>query len=120
MRAPRRRSRGLTLLEVLVAVGLIAGGGLATMRLVRMAVRTAAAEDVQTSALFAVMDELARVRLHPPAPGETTRRLADGLTLERRVRATLHPTLLEVRVRAIPPGATTGIEIVEIVRAAVS
>ena len=109
--------RAFTLLEVLVALVLVAGVATAVLRIVRTGVRAAQADAVSTAALFAAMDELARVRLHPPPPGEETTTLDGGLRLERRVRPTLHPSLLEVRIRVAPAGSAGGVELVEILRA---
>jgi prepilin-type N-terminal cleavage/methylation domain-containing protein len=111
-----RRRRAFTLLEVLVALALIAGGGIAVLRLVRSGVEATAADGAYTAALFAAIDELARARLDPPPPGtETSTR--GTMRLERWTRTALDPSLLEVRVRATPANAVAGIELVEIIRA---
>jgi type II secretion system protein I len=114
----RRRDprRGLTLLEALVALALVAAGTAAALRLVRTGVDAVAGEGAYTSALFLAMDELARARLDPPPRGDRETAPAGGPRLERHVRATADPSLLEVRVRVTPPGASAGVELVEIVR----
>lgn len=113
----RARTRAFTLVEVLVALALVAAGGAAVHRLVRDGITAVDRDAAYTTALFAAIDELAQARLDPPAPGDEERAAPGGGRLERRVRSTLHPALLEVRVRVTPPGTATGIELVEIVRA---
>jgi len=114
------RRRAFTLLEVLVAVALVAGGGIAILRLVRTGANAASADVAYTAALFAAIDELARARIDPPSPGAETTALGDAMRLDRWTRSTLHPSLLEVRVRVTPAGAVAGIELVEIIRAPIS
>lgn len=113
----RARTRAFTLVEVLVAVAMLAAGTAAVHRLVRGGVAAIDRDAAYTTALFAAIDALAEARLDPPAPGDDERPAPGGGRLERRVRATLHPSLLEVRVRVTPPGGDAGIELVEIVRA---
>lgn len=108
--------RGFTLLEALVALALVAAGAAAALRLVRTGVDAVGGDGAYTSAIFLAMDELARARLDPPSPGDRETAPAGGPRLERHVRRMADPSLLEVRVRVTPPGASAGVELVEIVR----
>ena len=115
--------RGMTLLETLVAVAVLATGVLAVQRLAQLSVAGIAVDADLTRAMLVARALLAETALALPEPGHTAGDLsgrgpeAVGLRFERDVRPTPHPGLREVRVRvfrADRPGDAC--ELVEIVR----
>jgi prepilin-type N-terminal cleavage/methylation domain-containing protein len=109
-----RGTRGLTLLEVVVATAIVAIGVVALERLVVQSTATLAA-DVETSrALLAAQAVLAEAVVVPPEPGRATLERA-GLRVARDVEPTAHPALRQVRVRAWG-AAGAPVELLEVVR----
>jgi general secretion pathway protein I len=103
---------GFTLLEVLVAVVVLAVAIGALQRLITRSVDTFGADVVATRAMLLAQGLLAEAASAPPAPGriEGTR---EGLRFEREVVPGPHPSLRQVRVRVEP-----GCELLEILRVA--
>jgi general secretion pathway protein I len=111
-----RARRGLTLLEVVVAIAVLAIGLVALERLVGRCVATIADDARLTRGMLAARALLAEAALVAPAPGfdEGER---DGLRFTREVRPTAHPALREVRVRVGDgPRDRTACELVEVIR----
>jgi len=110
------RRRGVTLLEVLVAVAVLAVGIVALQRLLVGSVVAVAADRDATRAMAAARAVLAEATLRLPEPGRIEGVRADGLRFEREVRPTVHPRLREVRVRVHGDAAGTSCELVELIR----
>ncbi len=111
-----RAHRGLTLLEVVVALAVLAIGVVAVARLVDRSVATIADDARLSRAMLAARALLAETALAVPEPGldEGER---DGLRFAREVRPTLHPALREIRVRvADGPRDRAACELVELIR----
>lgn len=107
--------RGLTLLETLVAVVVLAVGVTALQRLVLQSVRGIAEDGRLTRAALLAETLLAEAALAPPEPGHSEGRRADGLRFERDVARTAHPALREIRVRVVSDGGER-CELVELIR----
>ena len=111
-----RRRRGLTLLEVVVAIAVLSIGMVALQRLLGRSVATIADDVRLTRAMLAARALLAEAALAPPEPGfdEGER---GGLRFTREVRPTPHPALREVRVRVGEgPRDPAACELVEVIR----
>lgn len=110
---------GFGLIEVLVALAVLALGIVALERLAARSAGTLRAEAARTRALLAARALLADAALEVPEPGTWAGTAAGGLRAEREVRRTPHPALAEVVVRVWPdePWAAP-CELVEVVRAA--
>jgi general secretion pathway protein I len=111
-----RRTRGLTLLEVVVAIAVLSIGVVALERLLGRSVATIADDARLTRAMLAARALLAETALAAPEPGfdEGTR---DGLRFTREVRPTPHPALREVRVHVGDgPRDRGACELVEVIR----
>jgi general secretion pathway protein I len=111
-----RGRRGLTLLEVAVALAVLAIGIVALERLLGRSVATIADDARLTRAMLAARTLLAEAALAAPEPGfaEGER---DGLRFAREVRPTPHPALREVRVRVGDgPRDRAACELVEVIR----
>jgi len=111
-----RGHRGLTLLEVLVALVILAVGVTALQRLLVRSVATIAADGQTTRAMLLAQALLAEAEVRPPEPGRSEGVRPGALHFEREVRRTLHPALREVRVRVYPEAGGTACELVEMVR----
>ena len=109
-----RGARGFTLLEVLVALVVLAVGIVALERLLAQSVAGVAADAELTRAMLSARALLAEAEVRPPEPGTTTGTRA-GLTFERWVGRTAAPALREVRLRVFAAGGAT-CELVELVR----
>lgn len=109
------RRRGMTLLEVLVAVAVLAVGVTALQRLLVRGVATVAVDREASRAMMLARAVLADAELRPPEPGHTEGARPGGLRFERDVRRTAHPALREVRVR-VSAGGGAACELVELVR----
>jgi len=115
-RRSRRSSHGgFGLLEVLVALVVLAVGVTALQRLAARSLRVVGDDAGRTRALFAARTLLAEAALTPREPGHESGRTPDGFAWERDVARTPHPRLREVRVRVAPAG-DTAVELVEVVR----
>jgi type II secretion system protein I len=90
--------RGFTLVEVLVALSVLAVGVTAVQRLSARSVATIDADARASRAMLLARTLLAEAALTPPEPGHTAGDRG-GLSFERDVARTLHPALREVRVR---------------------
>jgi len=111
-----RATRGLTLLEVVVAVAVLALGVVSLQRLIGRSVATIADDTRLTRAMLAARAVLAETALATPEPGHVTGE-RDGLRFERDVRPTPHPALREVRVRVGDgPRDRGACELVEVMR----
>lgn len=110
------RQRGVTLLEVLVALAILAVGVTALQRLLVRSVATVAADGRATRAMLLAQALLAEAEAEPPEPGRSEGVRAGDLRFEREVRRTLHPALREVRVRVYPEAGGAACELVEMVR----
>ena len=111
-----RRARGLTLLEVVVAIAVLSIGVVALERLIGRSVATIADDARLTRAMLAARALLAETTLAAPEPGfdEGTR---DGVRFTREVRSTPHPALREVRVSVGDgPRDRGACELVEVIR----
>ena len=111
-----RRRRGITLLEVLVALVILAVGVTALQRLLARSVATVTADGRTTRAMLLAQALLAEAEVQPPEPGRSDGVRPGGLRFEREVRRTLHPALREVRVRVYPEAGGTACELVEMIR----
>lgn len=109
------RRRGFGLLEVLVALVVLAVGVTALQRLAARTMRVVGEDAGRTRALFAARTLLAEATLAPGEPGHESGSTPDGLGWERTVARTPHPVLREVRVRVLPPDGVA-VELVEVVR----
>jgi type II secretion system protein I len=109
----RQGQRGLTLLEVLVAIVVLAVGVTAMQRLLARSIRGIDTDGRASRAMVAARALLAEAALDPPEPGLIAGE-RDGLPYERDVRRTAHPALREVHVR-VTAGDTT-CELVEVIR----
>ena len=109
-------TRGLTLLEVLVAIVVLAVGVAAVERVVAASTGAVADDARTTQALFAAWSVLADAELAPPPAGTVTG-TRDGFAFTRRALPTPHRALREVRVQV---GETAGgrplVELVELIR----
>lgn len=113
-----RRPRGSTLLEVLVALVVLAVGVTACQQLVVRSLGTVATDADLTRAMLLARAVLAEAEVSPPPFGHVAGPLAppnDDLLWERDVAATAHPALREVRVRVHRAG-TAGAELLEVIR----
>ena len=111
-----RSSRGLGLLEVLVALVVLAVGVTALQRLVTRSVGTLGEDLRLTRAMLAAQGMLVEAALAPPEPGQTNGSTPDGLRFERAVARTPHPALREIRVRVWPDAGAAPCELMEVVR----
>jgi type II secretion system protein I len=109
-----RRQRGLTLLEVLVAIVVLAVGVTAMQRLLARSVRGIDTDVRVSRAMVAARALLAEAALETPEPGVVGGE-RDGLRYRRDVRRTAHPALREVRVRVTASDDAT-CELVEVIR----
>lgn len=112
--------RGMTLLEVLVAVAVLATGVAAMQRLLRAGVATVTTDGTLTRAMLAARAELARAEVEPPPLGHVEADVAGDaahLHVTRDVVATPHPALRQVTVRVWDAEDTgQAAELVEVVR----
>ncbi len=111
------RRRGFTLIEVVVAVAVLAMAGVALERLAAQSLGTIARDAARTRTLMAARARLADAALRPPAPGTETWTEPDGIRTTRVVSRTAHPRLREVRVRAERADGREPSELVELVYA---
>lgn len=119
----RRRHRGMTLLEVLVALVVLGTGLTALERLVSDSVRGIAADARLTRAMLLAQRLLAEAELTPPEPGYREGDLAargpagEGLRFAEDVRETGHPGLREVRIRVFwDARQASACELMELIR----
>jgi prepilin-type N-terminal cleavage/methylation domain-containing protein len=108
--------RGLTLLEVLVAVAVLAVGVTAVQRLLVRSARSVAADADANRAMALARAVLAEAETHPPEPGHAEDVRPGGLRFARDVRPTVHPGLREIRVRVWSNAPGTACELLELVR----
>lgn len=108
------KRRAFTLVEVAVAVAVLAIAGTALQRLVASSVRTVTSDVRRTRALEAARALLAETALHP-VPGTDRGTRGEDLRFVREVRPTAHPRLVEVDIRVEDAGGQDGAELVELV-----
>ena len=113
------RRRGFTLVEVAVAVAVLAIAGVALQRLVTSSVRTIASDAVRARTLAAARERLAEASLRPPPFGRAEWTEPDGVRTTRVVEPTAHPWLRAVRVRSEDARGHDPSELVELVYAPV-
>jgi type II secretion system protein I len=111
------KSRGFTLVEVAVAVAVLATAGVALQRLLGQSLRTIDADVARARTLVAARARLAEAAVRPPSTGRETFTEADGVRTTRVVEATAHPWLLQVTVRAETERVGDASELVELVYA---
>ena len=109
--------RGFTLVEVAVAVAVLATAGVALQRLLGQSLRTIDSDVARARTLVAARARLAEASLRPPAIGRESWTDGDGIRTTRVVEATAHPSLLQVTVRAETERAGDGSELIELVYA---
>lgn len=117
-----RPTSGISLLEVLVAVVVLATGVVAMQRLLARSVMGLATDAQLTRAMLLARSLLAEAEVTPPEPGHVGGTLAgraggDGFRFARDVVRTPHDGLREVRVHVYPNGAErAGCALVELIR----
>ena len=109
--------RGFTLIEVVVAVAVLAGAGVAVQRLVASSVRTIADDASRARTLVVARERLAEAALRPPPFGHAAWLEPDGLRTTRTVEPSAHPWLRTVRVRTEDARGRDASELVELVYA---
>ncbi len=109
----RRQARGFTLVEVLVALVVLAVGVVALQRLAVRSVGVIGDDARATDAMLLARTLLAEAALAPPEPGHSEGVRA-GLRWARDVSRSPHPRLREVRVQVGHGGAD--VELVELIR----
>ncbi|OLC90306.1 MAG: hypothetical protein AUJ03_01460 [Deltaproteobacteria bacterium 13_1_40CM_3_71_4] len=110
-----RRPRGMTLLEVVVALFVLAVGVTALQRLLAAGVHGIATDVRLTEAALLARGLLADAEVHPPDPGHVEGDRPGALHYTRDTTSTAHPALREVRVRVSWEPAEA-CELVEMVR----
>ena len=108
------KRRGLTLLEVLVALVILAVGVVALERLLTQSIAGVAEDADLTRAMTTARALLAEAEIRPPEPG-TVAGSRGGLTYDRYVGSTPDPRLREVRVRVFVAGGQA-CELMELIR----
>jgi prepilin-type N-terminal cleavage/methylation domain-containing protein len=112
-------TRGFTLVEVAVAVAVLAGAGVAVQRLAVSSVRTIAEDAGRARTLVVARERLAEAALRPPPFGRVAWAEVDGLRTTRTVEPTAHPWLRTVRVRTVDAHGRDASELTELVYAPV-
>jgi prepilin-type N-terminal cleavage/methylation domain-containing protein len=108
--------RGFTLVEVAVAVAVLATAGVALERLLARSLRTIDLDAHAARTLAAARTALAEAAIAPPPVGSASA-VRDGIRTTRVVTATRHPWLREVTVRTETADGAARSELVEIVYA---
>jgi prepilin-type N-terminal cleavage/methylation domain-containing protein len=117
-RSSRSRSAaGFGLVEVLVAVVVLAVGVVALQRLVVRSVTTVREETERTRALLAAQALVADAAAVAPPPGHLDGTTPDGLRFARDVVPMPHPRLAEVRVAVWAADGAPPLALVEVVDA---
>jgi prepilin-type N-terminal cleavage/methylation domain-containing protein len=111
------RRRGFTLVEVAVAVAILATAGVALQRLVGGSVRAIAEDAGRARTLIVARERLAEAALRPPPVGRATWVEPDGTRTTRVVEPTAHPWLRAVRVTSEDPRGHDRSELVELIYA---
>jgi prepilin-type N-terminal cleavage/methylation domain-containing protein len=109
--------RGFTLVEVAVAVAVLAIAGVALQRVAVQSLATIERDATRARTLLAARTRLAEAALRPPPPGSETWTEPDGIRTTRVVSPTAHPRLREVRVRAERADGRESSELVELIYA---
>src|SRR5262252_9117947 len=107
------RARGFTLLEVMVAVVVLAVGVTAVERLFARSLLTIGADADRDRGMLLLRTLMAEAELAPPEPGHLDGERA-GLRFEREAFRTPHPLLREVHVR-VRTGDGSELELVEVI-----
>ena len=109
--------RGLTLLEVMVAVAVLATGVLAIQRLANRSVANVARDGDLTRAMLLARSLLAEAELAPPDVGHVAGKAGPGFQFVRDVTRTPSARLREVRLRVFRENRPAeGAELVELLR----
>jgi prepilin-type N-terminal cleavage/methylation domain-containing protein len=118
MRRASRHGRrsGFGLLEVLVALVVVAIGVTGLQRLVTRSVATLGEDLRLTRAMLEAQSLLADAALAPPEPGHSSGATPGGLRFERDVERAPHPALRQVRVRVWPDAGAAPCELWEVIR----
>ena len=111
------RRRGFTLVEVAVAVAVLATAGVALERLIARSIGTIDRDVARARTLAVARVRLGEARIAPPSPGRTAWPEAGGLRTTRVVEATAHPALRKITIRVDGVRAGDGTELVELVYA---
>jgi general secretion pathway protein I len=111
------RRRGFTLVEVAVAVAVLAVAGVALQRLAVQSLGTIDEDARRAHTLVVARMRLAEAALRPPPNGTELVAEDGGGRTTRTVTPTAHPSLREVRVRTEEPGGRDATELVELVYA---
>ena len=107
--------RGFTLVEVTVAVAVLATAGVALERLLARSVGTIEHDARRARTLVAARAHLTEAALRPPPLGQESWSDPDGLQATRDVEATAHPSLRQVHVRVETAGGGDASDLVELV-----
>jgi prepilin-type N-terminal cleavage/methylation domain-containing protein len=119
MTTARMSRRGFTLVEVAVAMAVLAIAGVALQRLMTSSVRTIASDAGRARTLAVARERLAEASLQPPPFGRAEWTDPDGLHTIRVVEPTAHPWLRAIRVRSEDAQGHDPSELVELVYAPV-
>jgi prepilin-type N-terminal cleavage/methylation domain-containing protein len=114
-----RRRRGFTLVEVAVAVAVLAIAGVSLQRLVTSSLRTIASDAGRARTLTVARERLADASLLPPPFGRAEWPESVGVHTTRVVEPTAHPWLRAVRIRSDDARGHDASELEELVYAPV-
>jgi prepilin-type N-terminal cleavage/methylation domain-containing protein len=114
------RRRGFTLVEVAVAVAVLATAGVALERLVARSIGTIDHDVARIRTLAIARLRLAEAAVVPPPPGRASWPEPGDFRTTREVAATAHPALRKVTIRVERAGGGDASELVELIYAPAS